>query len=80
MGTARKEPAGACPICNKAAVRGAVVSPTGADAFPFCSFRCQLIDLGKWLDGSYAIPDETDSPSEEELVGAEPDEIVPRRR
>jgi endogenous inhibitor of DNA gyrase (YacG/DUF329 family) len=23
---------------------------------PFCSPRCQDIDLGRWLSGSYAIP------------------------
>ena len=25
-------------------------------AFPFCSDRCRLIDLGNWLDGKYQIP------------------------
>jgi endogenous inhibitor of DNA gyrase (YacG/DUF329 family) len=28
--------------------------PEGAD-FPFCSGRCQLIDLGKWASGAYRI-------------------------
>jgi len=23
--------------------------------FPFCSERCKLVDLGRWLDGRYAI-------------------------
>lgn len=23
--------------------------------FPFCSHRCQLVDLGKWLDGEHSI-------------------------
>lgn len=27
-------------------------------AFPFCSSRCQLVDLGKWLDGDYRIAGE----------------------
>ncbi len=31
-------------------------------AFPFCSERCQTIDLGRWLDERYRIP-ATDSPS-----------------
>jgi len=37
-----------CPICD---------SPVTADCktFPFCSDRCQKIDLGKWLDGKYTI-------------------------
>ena len=25
---------------------------------PFCSKRCADIDLGKWLTGGYAIPDD----------------------
>jgi endogenous inhibitor of DNA gyrase (YacG/DUF329 family) len=33
-----------CPICKKP------VDET-AKAFPFCSERCRLIDLGNWLDG-----------------------------
>jgi len=23
--------------------------------FPFCSRRCRLVDLGKWIDGEYRI-------------------------
>jgi endogenous inhibitor of DNA gyrase (YacG/DUF329 family) len=23
--------------------------------YPFCSERCKLIDLGRWLDGKYQI-------------------------
>ena len=26
--------------------------------FPFCSHRCRMIDLGKWLGEEYRIPDE----------------------
>lgn len=36
-----------CPICKKPAA-----SPN-EDCFPFCSDRCRLIDLGRWMDGSY---------------------------
>jgi endogenous inhibitor of DNA gyrase (YacG/DUF329 family) len=25
---------------------------------PFCSERCKLADLGRWLGGDYRIPDE----------------------
>jgi len=38
-----------CPICRTS------VEP-GERAFPFCSARCRLIDLGQWLGGSYVIP------------------------
>jgi endogenous inhibitor of DNA gyrase (YacG/DUF329 family) len=40
---------GGCPICGKAVVDRHK---------PFCSTRCAQIDLGRWLDGSYAIPGE----------------------
>jgi len=30
----------------------------GNRAFPFCSDRCRLLDLGKWLGGDYRIPGE----------------------
>ena len=29
---------------------------------PFCSERCKLVDLGRWLDGEYAIPAEPVAP------------------
>lgn len=40
-----------CPICNHPSTRAHL---------PFCSERCQLRDLGKWLDGSYSVPVEND--------------------
>ena len=38
-----------CPICSKP-----VQEPSGEQIspFPFCSERCKLIDLGRWLDGA----------------------------
>jgi len=42
-----------CPICKKA------VEDPAEDAerfLPFCSDRCRLIDLGRWLTGKYQIP------------------------
>ena len=38
-----------CPLCGRAA------DPQGP-ARPFCSPRCQLIDLGRWLKGEVRIP------------------------
>jgi endogenous inhibitor of DNA gyrase (YacG/DUF329 family) len=32
---------------------------------PFCSDRCRLIDLGRWLDEAYAVPD-TKRPASDE--------------
>lgn len=39
----------ACPICGK---------PAAKDYRPFCSRRCADIDLARWLNESYRIPDE----------------------
>lgn len=44
-----------CPICDK---------KTDARYRPFCSRRCADVDLGKWLNGSYAIP--SDDPDEDQ--------------
>jgi endogenous inhibitor of DNA gyrase (YacG/DUF329 family) len=42
-----------CPICKKEiAARSWRDSPV----FPFCSSRCKLIDLGRWLTGDYRVP------------------------
>jgi uncharacterized protein len=40
-----------CPICKKP-----LTDQTPDTLRPFCSDRCKLIDLGRWLDGSYQIP------------------------
>ncbi|MDB5327534.1 MAG: hypothetical protein JWM57_3103 [Phycisphaerales bacterium] len=41
-----------CPICKKP-----LPEPLGEQPFfPFCSERCKLVDLGRWLDGKYQIP------------------------
>ena len=36
-----------CPICAE---------PTVPSFRPFCSKRCADIDLGKWMNGAYAVP------------------------
>ena len=40
-----------CPVCD-----GQVTLETTPTA-PFCSERCRLIDLGRWLDEAYAVPE-----------------------
>ena len=42
-----------CPICNKLVEESKVPQPQ--PAYPFCSERCKLLDLGRWLDGGYQI-------------------------
>ena len=32
----------------------------GNKVFPFCSERCQLVDLGRWLTEEYRVPEEPD--------------------
>ena len=53
-----------CPICKSPVDEADRANPKSS--FPFCSPRCKLIDLGRWLGGKYQIPvveeDESDSP------------------
>ncbi|MCU0830816.1 MAG: DNA gyrase inhibitor YacG [Rhizobiaceae bacterium] len=45
--TGGTRPRAACPHCGKPVI----------EAFrPFCSERCQNLDLHRWLTGAYAIP------------------------
>ena len=44
-----------CPICHKPVDSDAPIAGGKSD-YPFCSERCKLIDLGRWLDGKYQIP------------------------
>jgi len=43
-----------CPVCGREAPprNGEHKDPS----FPFCSPACKLVDLGRWLDGSYRVP------------------------
>jgi endogenous inhibitor of DNA gyrase (YacG/DUF329 family) len=42
-----------CAECGK---------PVEARFVPFCSTRCQQIDLGRWLKGDYVIPGAASEP------------------
>ena len=49
-----------CPICHK---------PTVQAYRPFCSRRCADVDLARWLNESYRIPDAAvgdDEPSDDD--------------
>jgi endogenous inhibitor of DNA gyrase (YacG/DUF329 family) len=56
-----------CPICGR---RMQSESLTDWPQFPFCSTRCKMVDLGRWLGESYGIkkegPVEEPEESEEE--------------
>jgi len=64
--TPRKTPA--CAICGK---------PRDIQYRPFCSKRCADLDLGRWLNGSYAIPVSADD--DEDGEDATPPEPKPAR-
>ena len=44
-----------CPVCQNA-MRGESLAQW--PQYPFCSKRCKLIDLGRWLGGTYRLPSE----------------------
>jgi endogenous inhibitor of DNA gyrase (YacG/DUF329 family) len=44
-----KQPA--CPVCGR---------PRVVDFRPFCSKRCSDIDLGRWFNESYVVPEPLD--------------------
>ncbi len=50
-----------CPICEK---------PTVVEYRPFCSKRCADVDLGRWFNESYVVPE----PLGEEPIDIEEDE------
>jgi endogenous inhibitor of DNA gyrase (YacG/DUF329 family) len=39
---------------------------------PFCSERCRLLDLARWVDGRYRIAGEPESPVPDEPSSTEP--------
>ena len=52
---------GRCPTCSKPFE---IESIDKLPSFPFCSSRCRLIDLGRWIDGStYVVPDDVVQPT-----------------
>jgi uncharacterized protein len=59
-----------CPICKKLVT----VPHAGekAGVFPFCSERCKLVDLGRWMDGAYQIPVRSPSPEDDDLTDGKP--------
>jgi endogenous inhibitor of DNA gyrase (YacG/DUF329 family) len=64
-----------CPTCGRAV-------PPASEAHPFCSSRCRLVDLGRWLDEEYRIPavDDDDEPSPEPPTATPPSAAAPPTR
>lgn len=48
-----------CPTCEKE------FAPPASEALPFCSERCRLIDLGRWLDEEQGLPSVPDPEADE---------------
>ncbi|MBM4094546.1 MAG: DNA gyrase inhibitor YacG [Planctomycetes bacterium] len=53
-----------CPTCGKK------FAPHETTAMPFCSERCRLVDLNRWLGERYCLPVARESDGESE----QPDE------
>lgn len=58
------DPRLSCPTCDR------LFLANGAKFAPFCSERCQRVDLGRWLREAYGVPS---TPSYDD----ESDEIPP---
>ena len=58
-----------CCIC------GSQFETDGAAHMPFCSHKCQQIDLGRWLNEEYSLPVEGQEDREE--IESEEDMYLP---
>lgn len=52
-----------CPTCGRKFQREATA------AMPFCSDRCRLIDLRRWLDEEHSLPAEPNPEDDESAEG-----------
>ncbi len=66
-----------CPICKRKLPKEAV--PQTHAPYPFCTERCKLVDLGRWLDGKYQVAVEADEAEIPLLDVVEPHEKPPSR-
>lgn len=59
-----------CPICQ-----GATSLSVDNRHRPFCSARCQMVDLGNWLGERYVVPGrQGEAEDEQKPLTADPDE------
>jgi endogenous inhibitor of DNA gyrase (YacG/DUF329 family) len=54
---------GRCPICSKFYE---IATLDDLPSFPFCTERCRLVDLGRWIDGEYVISGPCAAPAQQE--------------
>jgi endogenous inhibitor of DNA gyrase (YacG/DUF329 family) len=55
-----------CPVCD------APVNLETTPTVPFCSDRCRLVDLGRWLDEGYSLPEPPRSDDEDDEGDSRP--------
>lgn len=68
-----RAPRAKCPICERSFPLprpGESLPP----AFPFCSERCRLVDLNRWIEGVYTVPGEPLPPDDPRLPEQHPDD------
>jgi endogenous inhibitor of DNA gyrase (YacG/DUF329 family) len=61
-----------CPICSK---KMQIETINDLPSFPFCSERCKLIDLGRWIDGTYTLPDRKPANTPGDADSEEPGDV-----
>lgn len=57
-----------CPICER---------NTEVEFRPFCSKRCADVDLGRWVNGSYAVPSQDPEDIDATLEAVEQQDVKP---
>ena len=57
-----------CPICER---------NTEVQFRPFCSKRCADVDLGRWVNGSYAVPSQDPEDIDATLEAVEQQDVKP---
>jgi endogenous inhibitor of DNA gyrase (YacG/DUF329 family) len=55
-----------CPVCS------VLIDLEQTPTAPFCSDRCRTIDLGRWLDEAYGLPEPPAADDDEEGPTGEP--------
>lgn len=57
-----------CPICER---------NTEVQFRPFCSKRCADVDLGRWVNGSYAVPSQDPEDIDAAIEAVEQQDVKP---
>jgi endogenous inhibitor of DNA gyrase (YacG/DUF329 family) len=57
-----------CPICER---------NTEVEFRPFCSKRCADVDLGRWVNGSYAVPSQDPEDIDAAIGAVEQQDVKP---